>query len=131
MIQDWKRVRVAQWTKDRDVRVKTITRRKDRWKHPGHQLLDNLLGVSVPIPNKLGVIVFPLEYWSKNQWFRVDPRDRYMIVNPRWLEELGDAHQEEIAAVKRGLVAHELEIEDREAALYRCMRESIKGEEID
>lgn len=127
-MREWKRVRIYRWTPTRDVQVQTILRNPSRFKPPRHQLLDNLIGVSVPVETTGGVVVMPLSYLSggtNREYVDCDCTNRYYIVPEEHLEILGDAYDEEIRVAERGLRAHNLSAVDEDTLRLRRLAETV------
>lgn len=126
MINEWKRVRVRQWTPTSDVRVTNVQRVVKEFKPVPQQMFNNLIGVAVPIEHPDGIVVMPLEYHAgydgRYGWQKYDPTTRYMIVDERWLEELGDAYEEECAVARKAMRAHRLTAEDPDELRLRRLR---------
>lgn len=119
MIEQWQRVRIATWTPNKDVRVKRVLldrpRRKRKWADPGHQVLEDLIGITVPVEHPEGIVVFAREYRSGGtvrQWVKCDPRLGYYVVDPKWLDVLGPAHDEEVRHAQAGIRVFELELRE-------------------
>jgi hypothetical protein len=113
------------WTPSRDVRVKFVKRVKSKYKDTGHQILDNLLGVTVPVNGKRGVVVMPVEFRSgssSRQFIKIDPTTQYLIVPEKHLELLGEAYAEEVAIAKRACRVHRLRVSDPDALRMRRVR---------
>lgn len=129
-LANWKRVRIAQWTRGRpNVRMRRLRRipgRPVEREKEHYNLFDSLIGVTVPVPSKHGIIVLPLTYYSRNAWVPVDPGMYYYIVPERWLEYLGDAYDEEVLKVQRGLRAHGLHAPSPDTLLMDRVRERMR-----
>ena len=124
-IREWKRVRVGLWTRSNDVRVKTIRRIKPKHKDVTHQLMNNLIGITVPVEGR-GVTVMPMEYMDNGhpaQYRKIDCTSFYMLVKEADLSVLGEAYDVEVGLASRGCRAHGVEFDRPEDLRWQRLKE--------
>lgn len=123
-IREWKRVRVAKWTTSIDARAKMIRKVKPKFIDTTFQLMDNLIGVTVPASGR-DVIVMPMEYrdgGNPPQYQKIDCTRTYFKVPKQWLSELGDAYDEEVAKARQGCKSHGITVDNPQDLRWKRLK---------
>ncbi len=139
MIGSWKRVRIAKWTSTRNVRITTLRKKLSRFNETRCQMLDNLIGITIPAEHPDGIVVMPIEHlsgYSENvgytrQFQPIDCTTMCFVVEEQWLELLGDAYDEEIRRAKKGARAHQLRPASPEVLALQRLRERALNLSVD
>ena len=131
-LSEWKRVRIAQWTSDKKNqvlmrRLRRVPGKPVELEKEHYQLSDNLIGITVPVQSKYGIVVMPLSFLDTHgrEYVKVDPTVYYFIVPEAGLSYLGEAYDEEILRVRRGLRAHGLKAPLPDMLLMQRVRERM------
>jgi hypothetical protein len=133
MLSEWNRVRIAQWSKRKDVRVRKVTKRHSpNGKRFDMQMHHSLIGITVPVVHDYGIVVFPIEYMAGEEGQyglrRANPYRTYYVVPERWVTFLGPVHDEELAIIKKACVQHGLVVETPEQLQLLRARDRFSGE---